>query len=68
MGYPDGASVQTGFKVGLRIYFKNAFDFHLPKALICASERPLEAAHVAAPIQKLCDLYRLGSRPQKVNA
>lgn len=40
-------------KVGIRIYFLNAFDFHLPMCWIWSSEKPRAAAVVAAPILKL---------------
>lgn len=40
-------------KEGVRMYLRKALDFHRPKALICASDMPLEAAQVAAPMRKL---------------
>ena len=43
-------------------------DFHRPNWRICASERPLAAAQVAAPMRKLCALYKVGSRLQNLRA
>ena len=43
-------------------------DFHRPNSLICASDIPLAAAQEAAPIRKLCDLYRVWSSSQNCNA
>lgn len=40
-------------KVGIRIYFLSAFDFHLLMCWIWSSEKPRAAAVVAAPILKL---------------
>lgn len=50
---------------GARMHRRKAFDFHLPKALICASHMPWDAVHDAAPILKLWDLYRETSKSQK---
>ena len=50
---------------GAGMYRRKAFDFHLPKALICAFHRPWDAAHDAAPILKLWDLYPETSKAQK---
>ena len=49
---------------GARMYRRKAFDFHLPRVLICASHMPRDAAHDAAPILKLCDLYPETSKSQ----
>ena len=53
-------------KLGVRIWLKNALDFHRPNWRIFASERPLAAARVAAPMRKLCALYKVGSRLQNL--
>lgn len=50
---------------GARMYRRKAFDFHLSKALICASHMPWDAAHDAAPILKLWDLYSETSKSQR---
>ena len=55
-------------KLGVRIWLKNALDFHRPNWRIFASERPLPAARVAAPMRKLCALYKVGSRLQNLRA
>ena len=36
----------------IRMYLKKALDFHVPKALIWASDMPLKAAQDAAPMRK----------------
>ena len=53
---------------GILIYRKKALEFHRPKLLIWASEKPFAAAHEAAPILKLWDLYLETSRLQKLRA
>ena len=54
---------------GAQTYRRKALDLHLPKALIWASDMPLEAAQDApqdaAPMRKLWDLYPNTSRSQK---
>lgn len=54
--------------VGMRMYFLNAFERHLPIFWIWISENPNEAAVVAAPIRKLWNWYRCKSRLQKAKA
>ena len=39
-----------------RMYFKKAFDFHRPSALLWASDFPRSIAKLLAPIRKLWDL------------
>ena len=38
------------------MYLRKALNFHLPKALISASDMPLEAVQDAAPMRK-CEIY-----------
>lgn len=54
-------------RVGIRMYLRNALEFHLPNALICESDIPFAAAHEAAPMRKLCVLYLSSSRLQYCN-
>ena len=46
---------------GARMYWRNAFDFHLLEAPICASDMPWDAA----PILKVWDLYPETSKSHK---
>ena len=66
-GPVDTHSLALHTPVG-RIYCLKASECHRPLKRICASESPFKAAVVAAPILKLCDLYRVGSRPQNRTA
>ena len=47
------------------MYRRKALDLHVPKALVWASDMPLEAAQDAAPMRKRWDLYPDTSRSQK---
>ena len=51
-------------RVGIRMYRRNALEFHLPNTLIWESDIPFAAAHEAAPMRKLCVWYLFSSRLQ----
>ena len=57
----EGECCECRLKV--RIYVKKAVLDQRPKALIVESSTPACAAAVAAPIMKLCPVYRDWSRP-----
>ena len=56
---------QTGSGVKCSVVPRPRLIIRLPKRLIWRSDNPWAAAHEAAPMRKLCDLYRVLSRPQK---